>query len=320
MNKKIYILIIFVLLSFEIKAQINLVPNPSFEVYDTCPNWYGQIYHAAQWFAPILPSTPDYFNSCNPNDTIGTPNNYVGYQQPNYGNAYIGIFTYWDVYLNDREYVSISLLDTLCSGKKYLTKLYVNLADSAKYAINTIGVYFSKIKIDSINIDSMMHYNPQVNNVTGLLDDTSKWTLIEGNYIATGGEKYIIIGNFKNDLSSNVTYVNSQTPYGVAYYYIDDVSVVLDTTNGINEYALKPQEIKVYPNPADKNILVEMNASIYSNVNISIYDYTGAIVQKTLIKNDLTTIDISLLSAGIYLYRITDSNNILQSNKIIIIR
>ncbi len=50
-------------------AQFNLVPNPGFEVYDTCPSYsslliepYRAIYYAIPWFqANVNVSSTDYF-------------------------------------------------------------------------------------------------------------------------------------------------------------------------------------------------------------------------------------------------------------------
>ena len=46
-----------------VKGQ-NLVPNPSFELYDTCPNAQDQIEYATGWhkYSEWL-TTPDYFNA-----------------------------------------------------------------------------------------------------------------------------------------------------------------------------------------------------------------------------------------------------------------
>jgi hypothetical protein len=70
----------------------NLVPNPSFEIYDTCPDNLGQISRAIGWHDAI----PDgeYFNVCS-HDTngsgipyIGVPLNTAGYRTPASGNGY----------------------------------------------------------------------------------------------------------------------------------------------------------------------------------------------------------------------------------------
>lgn len=60
-------------------AQVNLVPNPSFEDTVSCPNYANQIDKAVGWHASR--NTPDYFNGCDwltSNQSV--PNNFRGYQ------------------------------------------------------------------------------------------------------------------------------------------------------------------------------------------------------------------------------------------------
>ena len=58
------------------------------------------------------------------------------------------------------------------------------------------------------------------------MSDTLNWKLIQGIYVANGGESFITIGNFNNDLTTDTITSNSTSLYDGAYYYIDDVSVI----------------------------------------------------------------------------------------------
>jgi hypothetical protein len=90
MNKKlIYILIFF---SSSCFGQINYVPNPSFEAYDTCPySAFGGIDFALPWFQPCTQNSSDYFNICATDPDWDIPYNFAGYQVARTGNAYSGI-------------------------------------------------------------------------------------------------------------------------------------------------------------------------------------------------------------------------------------
>jgi outer membrane protein OmpA-like peptidoglycan-associated protein len=68
----------------------------------------------------------------------------------------------------------------------------------------------------------------------GLIDSTYKkgisgagWMQIQGDYIAVGGEKYIILGNFSNSMKGYFEKKNKWDLFGFkeAYYYVDDVSL-----------------------------------------------------------------------------------------------
>src|SRR5689334_20442653 len=108
----------------------NLVPNPSFEVHDTCPNWSGFLRHAIPWFDPA-PNTggSDYFNSCAPppppDASASVPLNTFGFQYARTGNAYAGLTAYYG-FPNTREYIEVMLLDSLAKGKHYCGGFYVN--------------------------------------------------------------------------------------------------------------------------------------------------------------------------------------------------
>jgi len=313
--------IILLILFFAKGYSQNLVPNSSFETILYCPNWTSQLQNIGLPWSTI--GSADIFNSCDSTNIVGVPYNGFGNEPAHTEIGYAGFNSFAAYFTWGFEYPQVKLTDSLKAGKKYYAEFYVSLADSCYYACNNIGVYFSKDSI-SVLTTPPLSYVPQIENPhSNALTNKIGWTKVSGYYTANGGEQYIVIGNFHDNANSDTVFVGgfpSTNNWNRSYYYLDDVVVRLDTTQGVEENDLMKQKIKLYPNPADKNILVEMNASLYNNINISIYDYTGAIVQKTIIKNDLTTIDISSLSAGIYLYRITDSNNILQSSKIIIIR
>lgn len=138
--KKLLLLLFMVVYSFTyLKAQ-NLVPNPSFEEYSSCPNTECGISLATGWYSAGY--TPDYYNSCAswPN---GVPQNSVGYQYPSSGTAYIGIAAWGFVV---REYITAQLTNPLEIGKKYFVNFKVSRIDRFVYcATNKIGVLFSTI-------------------------------------------------------------------------------------------------------------------------------------------------------------------------------
>ena len=56
----------------------NLVPNPSFEDYCSCPDNSGQVYRAIGWTS--FGNSSDYFNCCAPPGAQSVPLNPSGYQ------------------------------------------------------------------------------------------------------------------------------------------------------------------------------------------------------------------------------------------------
>src|SRR4030067_3134038 len=140
MHRSRFLFLILLFLSVEGNAQVNLVPNPSFEQYTICPNNGGQIYYAPPWFNPTQGS-PDYFNACDA-PVLGTPENLLGYQIPHLGNAYAGFFaSFNDTSMgisNYREYVEVKLDSSLSAGVKYFVSFYLSLSDSMNFATDRI--------------------------------------------------------------------------------------------------------------------------------------------------------------------------------------
>ena len=175
----------------------NIVPNYSFELYDTCPYAYAQIHFASPWFQHNLCCGPggstEYYNSCNGN-AIGpnTPKNGTGFQVPKTGNAYAGIGVYSGNPSGTygREYIEVQLNDSLVFGKKYCVSFYVSLANNSVYAIDKLGVYFSNSPItNNDNNWTNLPVIPQVENPDGnIIQDTLNWISISGAFVAGGGK------------------------------------------------------------------------------------------------------------------------------------
>ncbi|MBL0342137.1 MAG: hypothetical protein IPP71_15200 [Bacteroidetes bacterium] len=292
--KKIFLIgtIVWFLVSIATKGicQYNLVPNPSFELYDTCPDNVGQIYRAIGWSSPTQTS-PDYHNVCTNGNpwNIGVPQNVHGYQFAKDGNGYAGIISYTvnglGIAGGFREYVQIQLTDSLIAGKEYSLGFYVSPGDSCKYTTNSIGAYFSHTKIDTIQSPPNVPLpflpqiqNPQNNN----LNDRSIWKKVTGTFIASGGEKYIIIGNFNDTTNTILTYTSWDTIplISIAVHYIDGIIVTpMDSLTSISppiKYNNLQPLIYNYNNHISVSFDVGIkNCFIYNNIGQQIYHYSG---------------------------------------------
>jgi hypothetical protein len=305
-------------------AQYNLVPNPGFEQYDTCPQGSTNVRWAIGWSNPLIGSTPDYFNSCNTQfRTYGVPLNYTGYQTPHNGQAYADIITYAQgaqnpVFDTWREYLQSSLIDSLIGGVDYCIRFYVSACDSNAYVSNDIGIYFSRTEIrDSCNYLNHpcreLPYSPQfLNSATNDLNDRTGWISVEGSYLAIGGERYIIIGNFK-DTSSTVA-INTgwatHLIYIYAQYYIDDVLITpCDSLIDVSEYR-NPKGINIYSSIGSNEISVYSESEFINSVIV--YSVLGEMVatDKNIEPNHKLTLDISNLRSEFYLITVYTVDNV----------
>lgn len=268
-----------------LSGQINLVPNPSFEEYDTCPNGFSSIWYANNWFQPnnywgsvSNSGSSDLWNSCF-NDSLagyGVPNNYFGYQYPRTGNGYagVGVFNNLDS-LTGREYIEVMLNSPLINNHKYCVSFYVSLANGVKLGISGIGAFFSTDSLLENSMDLVgIIRQPQIfSSLDFALMDTTNWMEIRGEFIAHGSEKFMTIGNFfdGDSIKYMINDSNAYPPnWGYAYYYIDDVSVyACDTGISINEQSLSISKLYttqngewVFENPSNKGISLEVFNSL----------------------------------------------------------
>jgi gliding motility-associated-like protein len=218
-------------ISLNVQAQVNLVPNPSFENYINCPTYISEFYQCSDWFTATR-GTPDYFNSCFVgfnNSMPDVPINYWGTQNAHSGNAYAGFAVKYVA--ERREYISCKLNDSLSEGKKYCFEFYLSLSDSSRYGIDQIGLYLSNtndtLYLDTINFGGfggVLEYAPIFQTNT-IITDTASWTKVSGTFIANGGEQYLMIGCFVRDSLQNSDSIQSAGYAFTSYYYIDDVSL-----------------------------------------------------------------------------------------------
>jgi gliding motility-associated-like protein len=210
-----------ILLIFCMKVIVaqNLVPNYSFEQYDTCPYLGSQLHFAKPWFSPT-DNTPDYFNSCSPNYNV--PNAGGGWQEAFDGNAYAGIYL---VEYNNvgTEYIAVKLVSKLEQDSVYCISFRMSLGEGeGQYCtIEKVGLYISS---DSVHQASLgyLHFTPQIFNEENISDPTI-WYDIRGYYKAEGGEEFLYIGNF--DSTGNIVSCNYSNHGKLVYAYVDYISV-----------------------------------------------------------------------------------------------
>ncbi|HTF04691.1 MAG TPA: T9SS type A sorting domain-containing protein [Bacteroidia bacterium] len=160
--------------------------------------------------------------------TVSVPSNWTGYQSAHTGNGYAGLTAYAYYYngsnVNGREYIRGQLYDTLKPGRRYCIEFYASLSDSSFWAVNRLGLYISQSPVPDDAQGDTISVIPQIEfNSASVFTDTMNWIRISGEFIATGGEGFIAIGNFYAD--SDTDTISHLGNWIWAYYYIDDVAV-----------------------------------------------------------------------------------------------
>ena len=233
--KNVIIIFLYFLVFFRSGNMVfsqNLVFNPSFELLDKCPD--GDVYgisattpYASGWLNPNA-LTPDLFSNCFTDLGPQVPENGIGYQYPRTGQQYVGIYAF-DV-PEGREYLQTRLLYPLENSKRYCFTAYFSVAEYySNIIVRKLGAYLSSERPERINAPNLYGFLPQIIYSGDTLNQLTDWLKFEGEYIASGGEQYLTIGNFFSDsFSDTLTIDNSLeiiSPHRICYFYIDDVSL-----------------------------------------------------------------------------------------------
>jgi gliding motility-associated-like protein len=200
----------------------NLVLNPDFESYATCPSSFQGICEmlAPPWECPTN-GTSDYFNSCAISSSpVDVPVNAMGTQATQSGNGYAGIVLRHESN-QYREYLITQLTEPLAADMWYYVSFYVSPAETG-CNVEHVGAYFSNTDIFVPNTLPLL-FEPQIEHLGGYMNDYDSWLLVAGCFQAVGGEQYLVIGNFETDADSPM---NSGCFDSYAYYFVDDVSVI----------------------------------------------------------------------------------------------
>ena len=212
--KKLIILFTFIL-SIGTEAQ-NLVPNPSFEVYDLTGVPDDVIYsnvindllpYAEPWFTPLDECSSDLhftftgFENADSLVRTGVTSARIGLWNDFY---YLYYDTpEWSIY---REYIEVELKEILIAQQEYTISFFVRLPFCSPMH-NGLGAYLSEDSVLNSTYNFELNYwdnsltplNAQVELEDDELMPTNQWYHFEKTYTATGGERFVTIGNFRED-------------------------------------------------------------------------------------------------------------------------
>lgn len=228
-----------------IYSQTNLVNNPGYETYSSCPAWPGAIANATGWNNPVgINSSTDYFNSCMLTNTGA--NLYNSTFGPHSGNGFvrIGETVIPSYNFNYQEYLQVSLTQPLVAGNSYKVSFYAGIDTMSSCYGELLGVYISDNSVTTTTFPSnnsmqgaVVSTVPQFNVSNG-----GNWQYYEAVFTAVGGETMMTMGNFV--LNANIQNLTYTAYYGgfscMSIIYIDDVELIefdpctFDVSNSVN--------------------------------------------------------------------------------------
>jgi OmpA-OmpF porin, OOP family len=261
----------------------NLIPDSSFEMNKFVPMEFSMINASNYWSMPTR-GTSDLFCKCDRKtkmladkaySQVDVPQNPMGYQFPNSGKCYAGIFAH--AHGEYREYLQTALTRPLEKDKTYLFSMHVSLSDYSSAYIDQLGVCFVNGKSAYLNTDILSVLEPlyiKIGDEVG--NEVRYWHYISTEYKAHGGESYVLFGSFEitklektgfkppEEIRSRI----NQSTERDAYYYIDDVSLVEIYPDAPDESGEQEEEIEATVDEiltdsvfTLKNVLFETNKS-----------------------------------------------------------
>ncbi|MFM2224744.1 MAG: hypothetical protein RJA07_946 [Bacteroidota bacterium] len=281
--KKYILIAIFSLIALSNSYGQNLIKNPSFENYwgGNCTNGSSVVfYDSFNVTTPFGCTIKDWIRISETPDGYwftgyDFPKNWLShYVYPHSDSVCVGAEFYGNTNHNLREIIEGKLTKSLITNHHYKFSMYVQLFDSIPWinvgkivGINSFSAVFTNSAIPSFQDLPIQNYTPQI-QINQMVTDTQHWVLLVDTFIAAGGEQFVSIGNFKQDGQFQYQLVDSQANKPeVAYYFIDDVSLIDLDEVGIEE--VEKNKLVVYPNPVSNQLTISSNKFIVNTIEIT---------------------------------------------------
>ncbi|MFM2039459.1 MAG: Root adhesin [Bacteroidota bacterium] len=320
-------------------AQTNLVRNPHLDEINYCPNCLGCYNLPVINFGNYsLTSTSDYFNKCTNSTSVGIPNNF-GYQMPRSGDGYMHaqivsrnnqngfLFWFWNVgFEHARENFFGEFTSPLQAGSYYV-EIYTTLAQINNKEIMATNAFDMLLLEDSIyrpftgspphiNLQQVINLNPSGE----LIYDTLNWVKLSTCFEASGGERFFAIGTFRDTLDIQYDAFDHPTAeFLTAPYYFEDVRIFPceNCCSGGNAF---PDFVVVSSNPgtATNPTVFNITLSGEASASLVLYDSAGRRVANYTTQAAMSAFTAPSLASGVYHYRFTSSNDVLQTGKFVV--
>ncbi len=291
----------------------NLVPNPSFELRDSClevNTAYTENTGPLGWFSGG--GTGDYFMSCIPYGGFnGVPLSAWAFQSAQDGDCYVGVITFQQSQ-GVREYFMIQLTETLVPGQTYYASFYANAAWNG---VNTFPQHY----LASSHIGMLFTTQPRpwwygdpwptgVNEAhvfhPWIIADTVDWTLVSGSFVADSAYQYLMVGNHFDNANTDTLHFATFAWTPKAYTLIDNVCVSPNPKGCPQVLGLFEPELDavvLFPNPASAEIGL---SGLPQGSSLTVHDALGRLVWHEQQLGGAWRRDVQEWARGAYLLRL----------------
>ncbi|MFT5822252.1 MAG: gliding motility-associated-like protein [Crocinitomix sp.] len=266
----------------------NLVPNFSFEVYDSTNlyEWPGSPgagcpmhFYCQDWFdTPNCPGTVQAFSNVLP-APYNAPSNGISFSYGQHEDSYIGIMVYRvEVEEDIRTVANVKLTDTLIAGEFYEVSFHYKLAyndwdTNPLMSIDNLGALFTA---DTATCEELLNMSPDVRTEPSVIQDNIEWKKYRGLFRADGDETFMALGCMGPRADVKVEY----TPplYTGAYYYFDSVAVVNADINPSDVYWDLDANVFT-PNDDALNDVYEIDYFGFESIEVTVVNRWGNLVK-----------------------------------------
>jgi hypothetical protein len=287
------LLVLLFLFKFSICFCQNLITNPDFELYSSCPTALGQVDRAISWFEVVQSS--DYYNcGLSPSSFIFDATAYSG-------TGFMGFASYGNSN-GSGEAIGQSLIQPLLPQFTYSISFAAKKPAYTKGADTCSGLALYGFKNSLPPSSNLIHASQLPSAIllgSGATIQDSSWQIFSFDFTPT-------------DTINHIVFTGQFTPFCYEYILLDSVCIKL--THTIIMENDKNNNLSLYPNPCNGELTISNSADISE---IVIYDIFGQTIlnKKVNLKSSSLFID----HEGIYFISIKVDDQIL-TRRIIVTR
>jgi len=242
---------------------------------------------------------------------------------PNSANSQFFICVATAAWLNG----AYSVYGRVVAGMNYVDTIVSAPRDSVDNPFDKIEMFISYIGSNDTLPNIPTHISPAIASVSASTVRILKWNPESDGiiyHIQVSTDSTFATTHRNVDVGTNQYTVNALSP-GKYFWRVNtnnggSISAFSSpwyfyvTGTGIESYSQNGKVI-VSPNPGNGRFIF---SNVPNETTIEIMDVAGRIIEKTIVKNNSATIDISEKTKGIYFYNITGNNKNIQQGKLIV--
>ncbi|HMC96961.1 MAG TPA: T9SS type A sorting domain-containing protein [Flavobacteriales bacterium] len=222
---------------------------------------------------------------------------------------------------NPQKYANVDLTEPLVADQRYCLRLWMNMADSSNYKTRSFHAFlwYGTPTICNYNDTAWDTHAAVTFDISQV--DSVEWTLLEGEFIASGGESNITLGAFQFGSEIDSVLLHHSPGGDLAMYFIDNVQLWACQV-GVNESIDDPQ-FAVYPIPASDVLNVSIRGSHLAS--LVVIDALGRTVTPATwtgrsFGSGTHALDVGALAPGQYLLEVKTRDGVAGTKRFVIAR